>query len=44
MADPVDAVESLAVMHELDAEPTLQELDAALARMNSGKAPRSDGR
>ena len=35
----LDAVESLAVMHELDAEPTLQELDAALARMTSGKAP-----
>ena len=39
----LDAVESLAVMHELDAEPTLQELDAALARMTSGKAPGSDG-
>ena len=39
----LDAVESLAVMHELDAEPTLQELDAALARMSSSKALGSVG-
>ena len=38
----LDAVESLAVMNELDAEPTLQELDAAQARMTSGKAPGND--
>ena len=39
----LDAVESLAVMYELDAEPTLQDLDAALAIMTYGKATGSDG-
>ena len=30
-------------MHELDAEPTLEDLGAALACMSSGKAPGNDG-
>ena len=39
----LDAIQSLPVMHELDTEPTLQELDTALTSMSSGKAPGSDG-
>ncbi|XP_076059404.1 uncharacterized protein LOC143036032 [Oratosquilla oratoria] len=42
-ARPLDAIEPLAIMEELDAEPTIAELYKAIDSLASGKAPGNDG-
>ncbi|XP_076068366.1 uncharacterized protein LOC143040815 [Oratosquilla oratoria] len=39
----LDAIEPLAIMEELDAEPTIAELYKAIDSLASGKAPGNDG-
>ncbi|XP_076054514.1 uncharacterized protein LOC143033215 [Oratosquilla oratoria] len=39
----LDAIEPLAIMEELDAEPTIAELYKAIDNLASGKAPDNDG-
>ena len=36
------AMESLSIMHELDIEPTLEDINQALDQLSSGKALRND--
>ena len=37
------AMGSLSIMHELDSEPTLQDINQALDQLSSDKAPGNDG-
>ena len=37
------AMESLSIMDELDSEPTLEEINQALDKLSTGKAPENDG-
>ena len=37
------AMESLSIMDELDSEPTLENINQALDKLYSGKAPGNDG-
>ena len=39
----LEAIEGMSTMHELDDEPTLEELSKACDIQASGKAPDSDG-
>ena len=40
---PLDAVEYLRIVEELDTEPTLEELSKAIDSLAFGKVPGSDG-
>ena len=41
--EALNGVECLPIMHELDNEPNICKLEAALAEMTTGKAPGADG-